>query len=174
MRKIYVGFSKSTKFFPIYSWAIRAIEGTKFSHVYVRHETKYGVDIVYQASGTQVNFMNEELFFKKSDVVREFQFEVTNDAFDTYMRFAMKNAGKPYGILQAIGIAIYSLFGLKNNPFPSGQAAYVCSELVAEILFEIGKFKYDRELFDKLTPKDLFKFCLKHSGEEATNDFSNN
>jgi len=168
LRKIYVGFSKPiNRIFPVYSWAIRALEGTKFSHVYVRHATKYDVDIIYQASGTQVNFESGEMFFKKAETVREFEFEITDDAFDAYMRFAIKNAGKPYGVLQVFGIALYSLLGLEKNPFPSGSTNYICSELVAEILFEIGKFKYDRELFDKLTPKDLFEFCLKHSGEEA-------
>lgn len=168
MRKIYVGFSKPIhKILPIYSWAIRALEGTKFSHVYVRHSTKYDIDIVYQASGTQVNFESGELFFKKAEAIKEFLFEITDEAFDSYMKFAIQNAGKPYGILQVFGIAVYSLLGLKKNPFPSGSANYVCSEFVGEILFEIGRFKYDREVFDKLTPKDLFEFCLKHSGEEA-------
>lgn len=168
MRRIFVGFSRPIKrIFPVYSWAIRAIEGTKFSHVYVRHETHYKIDIVYQASGTQVNFTNGALFFDKNESVREFPFDITDDAFEKYMTFALSHAGKPYGALQVLGIALYSLFGLKKNPFPSGQAAYVCSELVGEILYEVGRFKYDRELFDRLTPKDLFEFCLKHSGEEA-------
>ena len=168
MRKIYVGFSKPiNRIFPIYSWAIRALEGTRFSHVYVRHDTRYGIDIVYQASGTQVNFESGALFFKKAEAIREFEFEVTDEAFDRYMSFALKNAGKPYGVLQVVGLALYSLLGLKKNPFPSGSANYVCSELVAEILFELGRFKYDRELFDKLTPRDLFEFCKKYSLEEA-------
>lgn len=168
MKKIFVGFSKPIhRIFPVYSWAIRALEGTKFSHVYVRHSSKYNIDLVYQASGTQVNFESGELFFKKAETVREFEFEVTDDAFDKYMVFALKNAGKPYGLLQVFGIALYALFGLKKNPFPSGSANYVCSELVGEILFELGKFKYDRELFDRLTPKDLFEFCLKHSRDEG-------
>lgn len=168
MKKIYIGFSRPiNKFLPVYSWAIRLLEGTKFSHVYVRHSTKYDIDLIYQASGTQVNFESGELFFKKAETVREFRFDVSDQAFDNYMSFALKNAGKPYGILQVFGIAICSLLGLNKNPFPSGSSNYVCSELVAEILFEIGRFHYDRELFDKLTPKDLFEFCLKHSGEGA-------
>lgn len=169
MRKIYVGFSKPIhKILPVYSWAIRLLEGTRFSHVYIRHETKYKIDLIYQASGTQVNFESGELFFKKAEAIREFQFEVSDEAFDKYMEFAIRNAGKPYGILQVFGILFVSLFSLEKNPFPSGSANYVCSELVGEILYEIGRFKYDRELFDKLTPKDLFEFCLKHSFEEAT------
>ena len=141
MRKIHIGFSKPAKrIFPIYSWLIRLIEGTKFSHVYVRHGTHYGISIVYQASGTQVNFTNGLLFFNKNEVIKEFTFDATDEYFDKYMTFALKNVGKPYGVLQVFGIAIYSLLGLKKIPFASGQAAYVCSELVAEILFEIGRF----------------------------------
>ena len=168
MRKIFIGFSKpKNKLFPIFSWAIRAFEQTKFSHVYVRHQTKYGIEIVYQASGTQVNFENGDVFLNKAEVVREFEFEISDEAFDRYMFFALKNVGKPYSVLQVFGIALFSLFDLKKNPFSNGSKYYVCSELVSEILYEIGRFRYDRNVFDKLTPKSLFEFCLKHSGEGA-------
>jgi len=163
MRTLYIGFSKPIhKILPVYSWAIRLLEGTKFSHVYVRHSTKYNIDLIYQASGTQVNFESGELFFQKAETVREFEFDVSDQAFDNYMGFAIRNAGKPYGILQVVGIALCSIFGLKKNPFPNGKSNYVCSELIAEILFEIGKFKYDKNIFDRCTPKDLYIFCVNN------------
>lgn len=159
MKSIYIGFSKPKKFMPIYSWIIRLVEGTPFSHVYVRSSTKYGVGLIYQASGTSVNFQSEVYFYHKAEVINEFEFEVSDQAFDAYMRFALLRVGAPYGIMQAIGIGLSSLLGFDENPFGSGRSKYVCSELVGEILYEIGRFKYDRVMFDRLTPKDIFKFC---------------
>jgi hypothetical protein len=126
------------------------------------HNTKYDIGLVYQASGVSVNFTNHEVFLSKNEVVNEFEFDITDEAFDKYMRFAMTNAGKPYGMLQVLGIAICFLFNLKRNPFRSGRADYVCSELVGEILFEICGFKYDHEILDKLLPIEVYDFCLKY------------
>jgi hypothetical protein len=145
---------------PILSWLIRLIEGTKFSHVYVRHDTKYGTGLVYQASGLAVNFMSEEIFLEKNEVVDEFNFDITDDAFSRYISFAIKTVGKSYGFKQLLGLFLVSVFGLKKNPFPSGRSDYVCSELVGDILMEIGKFSYSSELLDRLTPRDIYKFCL--------------
>ena len=167
MRDIYIGFSKSKKFLPLLSWAIRALENTKFSHVYVKQNTKFDIDLIYQASGTQVNFMNHLIFHEKNETVREFKFEVSDLAYETYMKFALTNVGRSYGVKQIFGIGLMKLFALEKNPFPNGSADYVCSELVAEILYELLKFKIDREKFDRITPKEIFDLCLKL---EAAND----
>lgn len=160
MRNISIGFSKPThKFFPIFSWAIRFFDGTEFSHVYVRQSTHYNIDLIYQASGMQVNFINGNLFLEKEKVIKEFPFQITDEAYDKYMKFALTNVGKPYGVLQVFGILACLIFKLNKNPFPNGNADFVCSELVADILYEVGKFKYDRELFDRIKPKEIWDFC---------------
>lgn len=169
VKTIFIGFSKpKNSFFPIFSWAIRLIEKTNFSHVYVRHATHYNIDIIYQASGHAVNFESGELFFKKAQTVKEFEFRVSDEAFDAYMSFALRNVGKPYGIKQIFGIFLLKIFKLKSNPFKNGSADYVCSELVAEILYELGLYKYDRETFDRLTPSNLFRFCVQYKFQEVT------
>lgn len=166
MRKIFVGFSKpKNQKAPFFSWAIRAIQGTKFSHVYCLTETKYNIDIIYQASGHQVNFVSEEMFLTKNEVVREFCFNVSDEAFDKYMIFSLKNAGKPYGVKQIFGILLVQLFGLEKNPFADGTNKYVCSELVADILFEIGRLSYSRDVLDKITPKTIYDLCVKFEME---------
>lgn len=159
MRTLTIGFSSSTKKFPIFCWLIKLMERTNFSHVYVKNETRYNIDLIYQASGTQVNFMNTDIFHMKNKTIKEFEFKVSDEAFDKYMKFALNNCGRPYGVKQILGIAIMKILNLPNNPFPNGVADYVCSELVAEVLCELGKFKYDRATFDRLTPKDIYKFC---------------
>jgi hypothetical protein len=163
MRKLTIGFSRpKDKAFPILSWLIRLFEGTPFSHVYVKNETRYGIDLIYQASGVQVNFVNCDLFHQNHKTVREFELMVTDEAFDKYMHFALKNVGKPYSLLQVVGIFLYSVFPIKDNPFRNGDSAYVCSELVSEILYEAGKFNHDKRAFDKLTPKHVYEYCLKN------------
>lgn len=145
--------------FPIYSWLIRAIEGTPFSHVYVWHETKYNVPIVYQASGHAVNFMSGNLFREHNEVVHEFAFEVSDLAFESYMLFALLNVGRPYSLKQAFGILLMRLFDLKRNPFSNGRALFICTELVAVILNELMKFKLEENFYDRAGPMDIYKIC---------------
>lgn len=161
MRELSIGFSESKKFLPLFCWAIKAFEGTEFSHVYVRQNTHYNIDLIYQASGTTVNFMNDKVFLNKNKVVKEFKFNVTDQAYDNYMKFALTNVGKPYSVSQVIGIVIAKFLALRKNPFATGQASYVCSELIADVLYELAKFKIEREDFDSITPKEIFDLCLK-------------
>lgn len=168
MRQIWVGFSKpKNRAFPIYSWLIRAIEGTPFSHVYVWHDTKYNIPIIYQASGHAVNFMSGPLFKEKNEVVHEFPFAISELAFDGYMKFALANVGRPYSFWQALGIWAMRLFDLRKNPFSNGRADYICSELVAVILDELMNFKLEGGYFDRATPKDIFELCERVRQEGA-------
>ena len=67
MEKIYIGFSTHTG--NLLSKTIQLVEGSKFSHVYIRKVSKYG-EYVYQASGLAVNFMNIDIF-KAHNVIVE-------------------------------------------------------------------------------------------------------
>ena len=80
-RNIRIGFSKPKgKWFPLMSWVIRLIEQTPYSHVYVEWEArKYKTHIVYQASGTKVNFMNQKIFREQNTVTHEFDFEISEE-----------------------------------------------------------------------------------------------
>lgn len=61
METISIGFSYHKT--SILSRTIKSVEGSNFSHVYIRRKSKYG-EYVYQASGLQVNFMNIDIFLK--------------------------------------------------------------------------------------------------------------
>jgi len=135
--KVYIGFSKPKgKIFPIFSWLIRLFERTEYSHVFVRFLTKDIGDIIYQASGSQVNFMGGKYFIQKATVVDEFEFEVSESTRKKMFRWAIKESGAPYGIKQIFGIALVKIFRLKKNPFASDQKTWVCSELAGFILEE--------------------------------------
>lgn len=167
MRTISIGFSSSTKFLPLFCWLIRLVQGTKFSHVYVKNSTKFGIDLVYQASGRQVNFMSDKVFWTKNETVREFKFDVSDQAFDSYMKFALENVGKPYSVLEVAGDFLVILLGLTKNPFADGRQGFVCSELVADILSELSLAKFKKEDIEKAMPKDIWNICLSLQGKAA-------
>ena len=60
MKTIYIEFTKPKKILPIYSWLIRAIEGTEYSHVRIRWKSSSGVELVYEAGGRSVRLIGSE------------------------------------------------------------------------------------------------------------------
>lgn len=155
MRNITIGFSKSKKKLAIGSMAIRLFEGTKFSHVYIKHNTRYEIPIIYQATGAGVNFVSMNSFNKHHEIVDEFNIQVTDDNFDRYMKFALSNSGDEYSHMQILGIALAKIFRLDKNPFYESKYGYVCSELVFTALGEMGTIKIDKDS-NLVTPRDLY------------------
>lgn len=160
MRTLTIGFSHSKGFKP-FSWAIKGWDKTPYSHVYFKFVTKSNPDIplIYQASKTMLNFMSEQVFLTQNVVCREFEIEVTDEQFAAFLRDCMLNAGKPYGIMQIVGIFIADVFKLKKNPFPNSDKYFVCSEWVAKELEKLG-YKWDKPM-DLVDPKDVYKVLSK-------------
>lgn len=155
MRKISIGFSKpQNKKFPVFSWAIRAFDNTEYSHVYIKWVMKSGKPIIYQASGHSVNFIGNKRFEFKNKSVKEFEFEICQETFDSFLDWAVDESGAPYSVKQAIGIAMMKLFLLEKNPFHYG---YVCSEIAGRVLRDQLKLKV-KDL-NCVTPKDIYKLC---------------
>lgn len=151
-----IGFSKpKNSIFPIYSWAIRAIYCTKYSHVYVRwYSNAAEADIVYEASGTSVKFKAGSIFDKKAETVHSYELEIDRETYRKLLNYCMNNAGVSYGIAQALGIAIAKLFKLDKNPFSNDRKAQVCSELVGAILKCLTGIVLPIDL-DMASPKDI-------------------
>jgi len=171
MREISVGFSSRKGFAP-YSWAIRAYEQTPFSHVYFRIGTKWKTELIYQASGSMVNFMAGAVFDDLNKVHREFSFKVSDEAYDNFMGWATTVCGKPYSAFQPFGIMLREVFGLKKNPFSNGQKAWVCSELVSFALSDSLGVHLSPHIFENATPRDLFSICLQLQAEVKDGDIS--
>ena len=94
MEKIYIGFS--THKGSLLSKTIQLVEGSNYSHVYIRRKSKYG-EYVYQASGLQVNFMNIDIFLKNNLIIEEYEFELPDDKKEKLIAFFMKYANDgPY------------------------------------------------------------------------------
>lgn len=160
--KIIIGFSRpKNKAIPFFSWAIRAIDKTQYSHVYLRWFSPTAETwVTYEAAGHSVRFLSNKLFEKNLDVVREFEIEVSQECWPKLLRFCLDNASVPYGIKQILGIGIAKLFKLKQNPFKDESDTMVCSELVGRVLEHMG-IVFDKPL-DLLDPKDIYLKLEEH------------
>lgn len=146
---IIFGFSKPVSKLKLGSWIIRLVQGTDYSHTYVKWlSRKTNLWMIYQATGKGgVNFISEDRFSKHSKIVKEFAVDETEIERANVKQFFQENSGDDYGYLQLLGIG-WAMFvkwcgGRVDNPFPHGM---VCSELVANIL--ATEFKLDIDLTD--------------------------
>lgn len=152
MKNVRIGFSKPRGSFNPFSWLIRLVCRTPYSHVYCSHlSEKYGSTLIYQASGVQVNFMSKQQFDKRAFVVSEFEFEITEERFSDYMKWAIEQSGAPYSFIKLFEIAF------NINIRTSSEPEWVCSVLAAKICKDylddsINNIEYK-------TPKDIFNFC---------------
>lgn len=153
---IYIGFSRPTTFFPIFSWLIRLIEWTRFSHVYIRYFDTYTKEwIIFEASHGEVHLIQWNNWREKAITVYEQAFEIEEERKRRLVKFMVKNLQKPYSIKNILGIAIKILTGLRL--FKDSNKAFICSELVATALGD--RLKFEKEL-DFVTPKDIYKAIL--------------
>ena len=163
--KIQVGFSKPINRVPIFgyafSWAIRALYCTEYSHVFVRwYVPAADTEVVYEASGTSVKFVNGDIFDRQSKTLYTYDLQITKEAYRRLLNYCLTNVGVSYGTLQAIGIGLAYVFKLPNNPFSNGNQKQICSELVANIIDENPKTAFGKDL-DLVSPKDIKDFLDK-------------
>jgi hypothetical protein len=161
MAKIIFGFSRPIEK-KILSSAIMKVDDVDFSHAYIKlWSEKYNRYLIYQASGLQVNFVNQEIFESHNVAVHEFEVEVSDETRTIVMQYAIDRCGMPYSIKELFGfllVKINSCFGKTiKNPFGDGNRSYVCSELVAEIIRECLGKQLPKDP-DDMTPKDLCLF----------------
>lgn len=150
MTAIAIGFCKPQAEFVPVSWIIQRSEGVNFSHTYIKiYSASLKRMLIYQATGSGVYFIGLDAFNEHYQVVEEYQLNISDAAKVRLLQWCVDNSGKPYGRLQCLGIGIQRLFkliGIKiNNPFPNGDQAYICTELVAKALEELG-IKFDQPL----------------------------
>lgn len=152
-----IGFSTPRKF-GILSTTIRKIERTEFSHVYFKIFSK-SLDryLIYQASGLQVNFVGEDNFHSKNKTIASFIIPISTERKIKFLQKAIDLAGRPYGIKQIFGMGLVRFLYIFNykaqNPYADGSHTYVCSELAAEHLNDLG---FDFEDLDSITPKNIY------------------
>lgn len=164
MNRIYVGFCKpKNTFFPIFSYLIRWVQGTEYSHCYIRwYSRSLDEDMYYHAKGVSVNFMASEVFLDKNRDVEVFPIEVTDDQKRDIVKWCVNNAGKSYDLLGVFGVG-YVLFMKKFgkkvvNPFRNGKASMYCLEQVAYLMKDALQLDIsDIESMDLLDLRNVVK-----------------
>lgn len=160
MEKVYVGFSYHKG--SLLSNIIKMMEGSEYSHVYLRVESKYG-PYVYQASGLQVNFTNWDIFSSSNKVVEEYEFQIDGTQKDRLLRFFIKYAGKKYSLKSLFQIAsmmICGRLGFKINFKGDNDETFICSELGALFCEKILNIKINEDE-DFISPKSLHQYVSK-------------
>lgn len=164
MKTITIGFSKSSKKFAFFSKLIMWSRGINYSHTYLKFDAVWDDRaIYYQASHTMVNYMSKERFLAEETIVKEFEFQISDDKFVKMQDFCLDKSAEPYGVLSIIGFSlkiILSKIGINiKNPIKDANKAPVCSQLVALIIECLdGSIKIDPNDMD---PFDLMKVVDK-------------
>lgn len=132
--KLTIGASRVNK---IGSELIQWWIGANYSHVYARWTLNTQQrDIVYQASHGMVHFISLENFTKKNIIVKEFALEITDEQFKKFSSRCIDLAGEKYSYLELLQIFLSDISN--DNIHFSDQRGYICSELMCELLEDLG------------------------------------
>jgi hypothetical protein len=158
---IVVGFSRPINMnFPIFSWLIRLIYQTQYSHVYIKfHSDKLQRCFIYETVGKGTRFINESNWVKHSSVVEEFTLSISDEQKTQMIQACVDNLGNDYGVMQAIGLGIKQLYKeLFNktiqNPF-SDEETEICSQAAGNILEILG---YELGDTEEVAPIDIYNY----------------
>lgn len=165
MRTVYIGFSRPRNKLAVLSYLIRLIEGTKYSHTFLEFRlNNLEEDIIYHASGMSVNAYSKAYFQDKTVIIHKFELSLSEEMHTKLLKNCVSKLGAPYSFKQLLGILIYKVTG-NSKIILDGRKAYVCSELIAELLTEIFGNDFDKDL-DVVTPKDIYELLKeKYNGQ---------
>ena len=167
---VIVQFTKPKgKFLPIFSWVIRVVQGTKYSHVRLKWKSVSGAEIIYEASGTSIKVVGKYAQNKYSvDIIKSYKIYLTKEEYKKLIKL-LDYASVDYGIKQAFGIGIAKMLGMKKNPFSDGtKDSQVCSELLALFLKSVKDWAHglDKDMAGPLEiDKELEKLCKLYPDE---------
>lgn len=109
MKTVVFGFSRPKKWKP-YAAAIMWCDDIEYSHAYTKFKgSSWGVDFIYQQSGSHTNFMSGLFFFSNNIAVEEYEMDVSEEMFNAIGNHCVTREGISYGIKQTIGKAIVKL-----------------------------------------------------------------
>lgn len=161
MKKLIVGFSEHPG--SLFSWSIKKTTASRVGHVYTRHKSTIpGLSLIFQASGLCVNYCNSKTFTEKSNIVEEYEIEITDKQDSKNDIFRQTELGKPYSAKQIYGFAwvlfMREYFNKKVvNRYANENKAYICVEVAAIQTGRIAPKDYE-----SMTPEDLRRWCVKN------------
>lgn len=165
MKRIIIGFSKARSPLAIMSKLIMWAQGTPFSHTYIKLDWATAkVELIYQASKTYVNFESNRSFLARAEVVKEFEVDLKQDKWEAVAQYIGANLDKPYSIKQMIGMGLVCLgqkLGIKiSNPYKNNHDAFICSEVVANIIEKSGGVLTLNK--EDMGPKEVYNFLVEN------------
>jgi hypothetical protein len=153
-----IGFSHPRKF-SLHGWIIEKVDGVPYDHAYLRFNLdKVQRNIVFQSIAVGVQLVSESEFEGLCTPLEEYQLYITEAQFISMFQFCIDKAGKPYGLLDVIGLGIAKILNKigirKSNPFYEGDANYFCSQIIAQCLDNIDPSQFNINA-DNTSPSDL-------------------
>ncbi len=137
--KIYIGLSQPTGKFAPFADLIKWVEARPYDHCYVRLQEPMNAQyVIFQASKSQVNVYNKDIWQKSNAPFKEYEIEITEDQYKVLWTFVIKNLGIPYSLKEDFGILLMKIFKLKTNPFDAGMSVAFCSQLGATVCKNLG------------------------------------
>lgn len=142
MRTVVFGFSRPQNVASkIYARLIMWVDSTDYDHGYIKFHNSWGIDFIYQASGSRTNFMGGDYFREINIEVEEYEIDLSDDIEAQVGRLCVSREGKSYAIKQVIGIGLQLLVKAITlgkvkiaNPFSDGDSETDCIEEQAAIL----------------------------------------
>ncbi len=156
MRTLKIQFTRPRAWLKPMSWLIRLFQRTPYSHVRFCWISSTGIEVIYEASGSNVKFIGP-LAAKENPitVIEEFSFELDQAEYRNLIKSCMTYAGISYSIPQIISIGLMQLGLCKNCLARDHEYAQVCSELVIRVLKDLNiNLELDP---DTAGPKEVYK-----------------
>ena len=149
--QLIIGASRNCK---IGSKLIQWWMGTNYSHVYAKwHLSIQDRDVIYQASHGMVHFIEYDNFKKGNSIVEEFELQISDEQFRKFSIKCIDLAGQLYSKLELLQIFLCDI--TNNNIKCSDKTGYICSELMCELLEDLG-YKFDKPKY-LVNPRDIIE-----------------
>lgn len=127
MLDIKILFLRPKSKFPIFSWVIRLVQKTEYSHIGILLEE----ETILDATIAGVEFTDFRKYRKKYEIVKKMPIKNSLVYSNQVYEWAWPYKDAEYSILQNIGLGLRYLKLIKSNPFGSNDRKIVCSELAA-------------------------------------------
>lgn len=155
-KRIYIGLS-SPKKSNLFSSMIKLVLGTDYSHTYIRWETSWGFDAVYEASGASVKFVGGDIWHAKNNIHREWFLDLSVEEYHgKLLPYMMSKSGLSYAFLQVVIMGWRLLTGARFR-VPKSQDKMVCSEIVYYLITEVFCMDWETNP-DTVTPLDIERY----------------
>jgi hypothetical protein len=129
-----VGESKPKKF-KLFSALIKFVEQTDHTHSFVSwKDHRNGVRVVAEAKGGDCRIVTNNTFKDENEVVRIFQYKITEEQLIKFEQYVWTQMGRPYGFKHIFGLFLMRIGITKKNRFKDGDYSQICAELTIKAI----------------------------------------